>query len=114
MTVTHTPFYNIIPGPPTPPSGLTVNTSFTLSPLLSWNTSHGENITYQLKVLQRASSVDGGAVVVNVSTTSHLYHVPQTERCIEHEFMVRAVNPAGTSNYSDPIMAFIPDGELIL
>ena len=109
---THNPSYNIIPGPPTPPSGLTVNTSSALSPLLSWNTSHGENITYQLKVLQAAGS--GGVVTVNVSTASHLYHVPQAERCTDHRFMVRAVNPAGASNYSDPVTAFIPDGELIL
>ena len=53
-------------------------------------------------------------MVVNVSTTSHLYHVPQAERCTEHGFMVRAVNPAGASNYSDPITTFIPDGELSL
>ena len=113
MVHTHSSYY-IIPGPPTPPSGLTVNTSSALSSLLSWNTSHGENITYQLKVLQAAGSVSGGVVVVNVSTTSHLYHVPQAERCTEHEFVVRAVNPAGASNYSDPVMAFIPDGEFIL
>ena len=53
-------------------------------------------------------------MVVNVSTTSHLYRVPQAERCTEHGFLVRAINPAGASNYSDPIMAFIPDGELSL
>ena len=111
---THNPSYNIVPGPPTPPSGLTVNTFSSLSSLLSWNTSHGENITYQLKVLQAVGSDGGGVVVVNVSTTSHLYRVPQAERCTEHRFMVKAVNPAGASNYSDPITAFIPDGELSL
>ena len=105
-------FYNITPGPPIPPSGLncfTVNTctSSALSPLLSWNTSHGENITYQLKVLQAAGNVSGGVVVFNVSTTLHLYRVPQAEQCTEHWFMVRAVNPAGVSNYSDPITSFI-------
>ena len=70
--------------------------------------------TYQLKVLQAAGSVGGGVVTVNVSTTSHLYRVPQAERCTEYRFMVRAVNPAGASNYSEQIMAFIPDGELSL
>ena len=39
-------------------------------PRLHWNTSHGENITYQLKVLQTAASGGGGVVVVNKSTTS--------------------------------------------
>ena len=38
-------------------------------PCLHWNTSHGENITYQLKILQIAASGGGGVVVVNVSTT---------------------------------------------
>ena len=93
---THNPSYNIIPGPPTPPCGLTVNTSSALSPLLSWNTSHGENTAYQLKVLQAAASGGGGVVVVNVSTTSHLFSVPQAEWCTEHRRAARYINVQGT------------------
>ena len=83
-------------------------------PHLHWNTSHGENITYmyQLKALQTAASGGGDVVVVNLSTTYHSTFV-QTKQCTEHGVCGREVTPAVASNYSNPIITILPDGDII-
>ena len=115
MLTEHLSLLSIYTGPPTAPSALTVSTVSSLSLLLSWEPSQGRNITYELTASRTdAVNSDSNDDPIELTATSHEFNVSSMERCKEYRFTVRAVNPAGNSNESDPITAVIPDGEELL